>query len=133
MADDLTARLAVLEERQAELERTIADLRVELDNRHGGFRSMRDTRRCPACRGQALLHVREASSTYGGEIIGLALAYDVSMWRGSRSRGPLEAFACRSCGLVEYHAVDVANVVADGAKIIAIEPEGEAPSEGPFR
>lgn len=133
MADEWTARLAALEARHAQLEQIIAELRLELDARKTGFRSMRDSRRCPACNGEALLHVRRASTSTGAEAVELALAYDISMWTGAKSRGPVEAFVCRTCGLVELHALDVENVPVDGTRIIAIEPESEPPSTGPFR
>jgi hypothetical protein len=131
MADDLTARLAALEARHAQLENTIAELRLELDTRKAGFRSMRDSRRCPACSTQALLHVRRASAMTAGMEGELALLYDVK-WTSIKAHGPLEAFVCRRCGLVELHALDIDNVPVDGTKIIAIEPE-EPPTAGPFR
>jgi hypothetical protein len=131
MADDLTARLAALETRHAQLEHTIAQLRLELGMRKAGFRSMRDSRRCPACSNEALLHVRRASAMTGGVVGELALAYDIA-WTSTHAHGPLEAFVCRRCSLVELHALDIEHVPVDGAKIIAIEPE-EPPTGGPFR
>jgi hypothetical protein len=131
MADDLTARLAALETRHAQLEQTLAELRLELDIRKAGFRSMRDSRRCPACSSQALLHVRRACAMTAGTMGELALAYDIA-WTSTTAHGPLEAFVCRRCGLVELHALDIDNVPVDGTKIIAIEPE-EPPAGGPFR
>lgn len=129
--DDLTRRLAALELRHAQLEHTVAELRLELDTRKAGFRSMRDSRRCPACSSQALLHVRSASAMIGGIVGELALGYEIA-WTSTKSHGPLEAFVCRRCSLVELHAVGVDDVPVDGTKIIAIEPE-EPPTGGPFR
>jgi hypothetical protein len=131
MVEDLTERLAALEARHAQLEHIIAELRLELDTRKSGFRAMRDSRRCPACSNQALLHARRASAMISGVTGELALGYEIA-WTSTKTHGPIEAFACRRCGLVELHALDIDNVPVDGTNIIAIDPE-EPPAGGPFR
>ncbi len=135
MADDLLDRIAKLEALNAELVRQIAELRIAIDRRGTGFHSMRDTRRCPACGSGSLLHVRraqEAAYSHRG-LMDKGIAHGFSAWTGSKSFGPMESFSCRSCGLVEYHVLDFRDVKIDGQQIVAIEPEPEPPSDGPFR
>ncbi len=55
------AEIDELRERMTTLENLVRDLHLELSRASvGGFGSMRDTRRCPACGGQHLLHITEA-------------------------------------------------------------------------
>jgi hypothetical protein len=137
MSDDksLARRIERLEAANAELTRGLTVLRQELATmRAGGFRSMRDSNRCPACGSGSLLRVRRSrqGTPYGGAM-DFAIAQEATTWRGIQPRGPIESFSCRRCGLVEYHVIDFADVKVDGVDIIAIEPEAGAPQDGPFR
>lgn len=130
MATDRDALLARLET----LEAAVAELRAQLAAAPPGrMRAMRDTRRCPACGGGALLHFRNVRETVdGGDLAALGLTHEEG-WLSYKPRAPLEAFACRACNLVEWHVIEFENVVSDGETIIAIDPEPAPPKTGPFR
>jgi hypothetical protein len=113
------------------LEAVVLELRRQIEQDKPRFGSMRDTQRCPACGGGALIHFRrieEATQPYGNNHIEFGLGRRIS-WNNTKARAPLEAFACRACGLVEWHALNVDDVTADET-IVFIEP---APGSGPFR
>jgi hypothetical protein len=136
MADDaLLDRLTKLEAMNEHLLQRVVELGIEVQRtRTGGFRSMRDSRRCPACGEGSLVHVRRAQVPAAEGLTELALVYTHSSWRGvTKPAGPIEIYGCRSCGLVEHHVVEWTSVHADGEDIVAIDPEGEPPKGGPFR
>ena len=135
MADDvLLDRIAKLEAMNEQLLQRVVELGIEVQRtRTGGFRSMRDARRCPACGEGSLVHVRRAQEGTRGGLLDFALAHSYSKWSGTQTFGPMESFACRSCGLVEFHVVEFEGITTDGEVIVAIEPDGEPPSGGPFR
>ncbi|MDQ3334359.1 MAG: hypothetical protein M4D80_04295 [Myxococcota bacterium] len=136
MADDaLLDRLAKLEAMNEQLLQRVVELGIEVQRtRTGGFRSMRDARRCPACGEGSIVHVRRAQVPAAEGLTELGLTYTHSQWRGAtKPVGAMESYGCRSCGLVEFHVVDWKSVTADGKDIIAIDPEGEPPKGGPFR
>jgi hypothetical protein len=127
------AEIDELRARMTSLETLVRDLHLELSRAAvGGFRSMRDTRRCPACGGQQLFHIPEALELTHGGSTPLAVHHYKAFW-GPRSQGPIEYFICRRCLLVETHAKDLDGIVADGRTVIAIDPEGDVPSDGLFR
>ena len=133
-ADDLHARVRALEDAltttQARLDNLLADL---ARTRVGGFRAMRDSHQCPACGGRALLHVRKLREfARAGQLDALGLTHE-ERWTGTRVRAPLEAYACRTCFLVELHAADLDHVTIDGERIVALDPEPDVPPDGPFR
>jgi hypothetical protein len=48
--------------------------------------------------------------------------------------GIVEAFACRDCRLVEWHAVSLDDVEPDGVTVVAIdEPDEPTVDDGPYR
>ncbi len=127
------AEIDELRERMTSLENLVRDLQLELTRASvGGFRSMRDTRRCPACGGQHLFHIPQALELTDTGTTPLAVHHYKTIWK-PRSRGPIEYFICRSCLLIESHAKDLDGIDADGKAVIAIDPEGDAPADGPFR
>lgn len=125
--EELRARMVALEEQ-------LRDLRVELATSLAGrFRSMRESRRCPACGGERLFHITQAQEkTDHGSATPLAIHHERGFWKGAAQRSPIEYFVCRSCMLVESHAINLDGVTADGDYVIAIEPE-PSPTEGPYR
>lgn len=133
-ADD---RIAALERSVAALATQLTEVQQQLAHaRIGGFRSIRDSRRCPACGSGALLHVRRAKViSYGrGGTVDFSIAHEHSaIWGTTKPKGGLECFACRTCGLAEWHVLDLEDIPIDGENIVAIEPEPDAPSSGPFR
>lgn len=130
--DDLLTRVHALEDELAAMQARLDGLLAELA-RAGGYRAMRDSRQCPACGGRSLLHVR-ALREIGAEGVAVPLCLSVdATWRRTTRSGPLEAFVCRACKLVELQAIDLDGLVADGEHVVAIEPEPAAPSAGPYR
>ncbi len=133
MSMDLEERLATLEHRCATLEEQVLALSAELARaRVGGFRAIRDARTCPACSGRMFVHARQATQATHTSVIPLGITHEWK-WTGPIAHGVMEAFACRGCGLVELHVVDFADVVVDGVKVVAVDPEPDGPREGPFR
>jgi hypothetical protein len=134
--DDLTAlsdRVARLEAANAALARQLDQLRDLVDRAHaGGFRSIRDSRRCPACGGGAFLHVPHATQVSEIGVVPLGI-HHVTRWTGSVAHGAMESFTCRHCGLVELHVVAPGEVTVDGKHILAVDPEPPPPADGPFR
>lgn len=129
------------DQRIQQLERAIAALTQQLvtvqeqlaATRATGFRSMRDARQCPACGSGALLHVRRAKEMGHHGTLDFSLAPARTFWGNVVVKGALEVFVCRQCGIVEWRAIDVAEIPIDGTDIVAIEPEGDPPPAGPFR
>ena len=117
---------AALQARIDRLEATVAELRrlISLAN-PTGFRAMRDARRCPACDSGSLLHIRRLEEV-------MRLHHAVT-WAGAASHAPLEVFVCRTCRLVEWHAIELVGIEPDGETIVEIEPEDDPPTEGPYR
>ena len=129
MDDDLTA----LRVRVAQLEAQVAELRDLVDRAHaGGFRSIRDSRRCPACGGGAFLHVPEMTQVTEVGVAPLGISHQLK-WTGAIARGVMESFTCRACGLVELHVVAPGEVEIDGKRVLAVDPEPDPPRDGPYR
>jgi len=121
--DTLLARIA-------RLEATVGELRHQLTFANpAGFRAMRDSRRCPACDSGSLLHIRRIEDAMRQP---LAL-HHMATWAGAATHAPLEAFVCRTCRLVEWHAIELVGVEPDGDTVVEIEPEDDPPTEGPYR
>src|SRR6185503_19942967 len=127
MSDALLAKMAVLEAKLEDLQREVARLRA---THHA---SMAQLQHCPAC-GGALFHftnVRERG--HHGSLTAFTLHKQLSFW-SAKDRAPLEAYACRSCGLVEWHAKELAAVEpAMDAIAIDLPADARPPSDGPFR
>ncbi|MEO6777042.1 MAG: hypothetical protein ABI467_29185 [Kofleriaceae bacterium] len=122
---DLEHRLAALEDR-------VTELQGELDRRKS---SMAQTRRCPACGSGSLFHFTQVHEHQQGHTLP-----DLALHHKKRRFvidviAPLEAFACRTCGLVEWHARALDKVVADGNEVISISTPDDMPppASGPFR
>jgi hypothetical protein len=123
--------------RIAALEATIASLneQLELTRRLPRYVSMHRARRCPECGGTSLFHVRMRERNYADQFVPMVVqSYSTSIWRSPELQGTLECYACRSCGLVEWHASDLDKVIADGDQVRAIETAEEPPpDQGPYR
>ena len=118
------------------LEAAVADLRKELAvARRPQMRSMRVTHRCPACNGGRLIHFRNIKDVAHGGTHSLSLQKEYSSWWGLKlTAGTLEAFACRGCRLVEWHAVTLDDIKPDGEDIVEIVAAAESePDVGPYR
>jgi hypothetical protein len=134
--DDPTAlaeRVARLEAANATLARQLEELRDLVDRAHaGGFRSIRDSRRCPACGGGAFLHVPKVTQASDIGVVPLGI-HHVTRWTGTTAHGTMESFTCRQCGLVELHVIAPSEVNVDGVHVLAVDPEPPPPAAGPFR
>ncbi|MBL0220266.1 MAG: hypothetical protein IPQ07_41155 [Myxococcales bacterium] len=123
--DDLRTQMAALEDRVRDLHQELARAAV------GRIRSMRDTRRCPACGGGHLFRMAATEMAHAGPKP-LAIHHTSGFW-GTTIKGQVEYFVCRGCLLIESHAIDLAGIEHDGKTVIAIDPEPDVPAEGPFR
>jgi hypothetical protein len=121
--------------RIAALEAAVADLREELDRvRRSRVRSMRDTHRCPVCGGTKILHFRNVHDVAQNQMVSFALQKRYSAWWGLKQiAGALEAFACRRCRLVEWHAISLDEVDVDGEEVVELEPPAEPDLGAPYR
>jgi hypothetical protein len=129
------ARRSVLEDKVRTLEAELKQLRVELAAAVvGQVKTMRASRRCPACGSGSLLHIPAAKELTKGGATPLTVHHVDGFW-GAKSHGPIEHFICRGCLLIESHAIDLVGVEPDGENVIAIEPEPDpaAPPPGPYR
>src|SRR4249919_3296077 len=129
MADDANQRIAALEAAVLELRQELAQ------RREPRARSMRQTHRCPVCGGGRLLHFRRIHEMAHGGMIDLALQKQFSTWWGIQlSAAVLEAFACRNCRLVEWHAITLDDVKPDGTTVVELEAADDAPIDPtPYR
>jgi hypothetical protein len=119
-----------------QLEATVAELQHELARVRAQRRlPMRQTHRCSACGGTRLFHVKSVSDMQATQAVPLSLQKEVSPWWGlRRSLGVLEAFVCRFCMLVEWHAASLEGISADGETVLEVEGTSEPETEtGPYR
>ena len=124
-----------IEDRLAALETQVATLRTELERvgRGGRERSMRRTHRCPMCGGTELLHFPRVQEASFHALVDLALNTQQTPFR-LRTQAPLEAYACRACHVVEWHAITFDGVEIDGEHVIEISgAEPDADDAGPYR
>lgn len=126
---DRDARIAALETLVANMQGELARLR------RPRIRSMRSTGRCPSCDGRRLLHFNRIKDVAHGSALDLSLQKDYSAWWGVKlTAGVLEAYACKACKLVEWSAVSLDDVQADGKDVLEIVgPEDTDPETGPYR
>lgn len=74
-----------------------------------------------------------ADMTSGVSSVPLSLVKEHPLF-GTKHLGPLEAFVCRSCMLVELHASDLDGIAPDGKTVIEHEAPAEpAPESTPYR
>ncbi len=118
------------------LETAVAELRDEVERlRAGRNRSMRDTLQCPACGSTRILHFTRIKDLGHNQMVDLALQRQYSIWRGVKlSAAALEAFACRGCRLVEWHAISLDDVEPDGNEVVELDgSQGGAMVPAPYR
>lgn len=123
--------------RFATLEGALADVRAELARlQRPRIRSMRSTGRCPSCNGRHLLHFKRIKEVANKGTVELSLGKDDSSFWSiiGTSTGVLEAFACKGCRLVEWNAVSLDDVKADGETVVeVVGPEDVDPATTPYR
>src|SRR5262249_40939305 len=94
--------------------------------------SMRETRRCPSCGGTKVAHSRSIRTPDGmGGALELGLALKLSVWTFPKAVAPFEAYACSSCGLVEWYVRSFESVDAKDESITLVEPDPTR--QGPYR
>jgi len=134
MSDDSARRIEALEAAVAELREQL----MAVTQRDSRIRSMHQAHRCPVCGGSRLLHFRAIKELGPNGPVDLSLQKEYTAWRFDRvksSAGALEAFACRNCRLIEWHATSLDEVVVDGTEVVEIDGEAEppVPAPGPYR
>lgn len=129
MSRELEARLAILEAQVGEVREQLA--RAKAARAH----TMRMSHRCPACGGGRLFHFKRVKElSHATSTVDLSLQKQAGWWGVRLNAGIVEAFACRDCRLVEWHAVSLDDVEPDGVTVVAIdEPEEPTVDDGPYR
>ena len=122
------------DDRIAALEATVHDLVVEVKRLRAHRGSMAQTHRCPACGCGSLVHFKRVRESTQGGLVDVALQHDPKIFR-VKLFGKTSAYACRQCGLVEWHAADLDDVKLDDPYVELVEAPAEAAPEsgGPFR
>ena len=119
-----------------QLEATVDHLQRELERIRAQRRlPMRQTHRCSACGGTRLFHITTVGDAHHAATVPLSLQKEVSSWRGLRKHlGVLEAFVCRFCMLVEWHAASLDGVEPNGTTVIEHRAAADdEPESGPYR
>lgn len=115
----------------AELRAEVARLRAQLDNtRLHQAPTMRARLRCPACGNARLAHAKQVLDRGDGDARKV-MALNQPSWWSDKLIGELEAFACTSCGLVEWYVKDPGGLREVKGQIQILD--GEAPESGPYR
>lgn len=132
--EQVDTRLGAAELAIAELRARIEELDARLAAERTRIRTMRQTVQCPSCGGRRILHVR---ALYHGNYAGMAalsLIMRNGKWTGPTWGDPMEAYACRNCGLVEWHAGPIERLTPDGENIIELVGDEPTPTTtSPYR
>jgi hypothetical protein len=123
---------------EAQLRETIAELRTELDLMRAQLDNvrlhvtptMRARLRCPACGNARLAHAKHVLDRGDGDARKV-MALNQPSWWSDKLVGELEAFACTSCGLVEWYVKDPGGLREVKGQITILD--GETPESGPYR
>lgn len=108
-------RLIALEERVISLEQQLRDVHAISLKRH---------MRCP-CGSTDLLHTKKLRT--GNDHLALEHGWVLN-------RGELEAYVCRSCGLLEIHAVNMEHLTVPGKDLtVYAAPVEPTPPVDPYR
>jgi hypothetical protein len=119
MDDNLAERLTAIEARLDAVERRAPD-RL----------SMKEAKRCPSCGCAKLLE----SAFLRADIVAatpFALSMIVQASGRVRTQGVFQVHACTKCGLVEWHALELAPSILDDPKLALIESPDD--TDGPYR
>lgn len=125
--------MAKIEDRVVALELAVAELRAELDAARTRIRTMRQTLQCPSCGGRRILHFLRIHESNDQGLTPLSLTTRFSGWWGVQAGDPLEAFVCKQCGLLEWHASGLENVKPDGVHVVELGHDEDAPPTPPYR
>lgn len=122
-----------LEARLVALELAVTELRSQLERERTRIRTMRQTLQCPSCGGRRILHFRRIHEVGNAGVVPLSLNTKYSAFWGTREGDPLEAYVCKGCGLLEWHASQLDNVTPDGVNVIELGHDDPAPPSEPYR
>ena len=115
----------------AQLRDEVVKLRAQLDNvRLHAAPTMRARLRCPACGNARLAHAMSVLDRGDGDARKV-MALNQPSWWSDKLVGELEAFACTSCGLVEWYVKDPGGLREVKGQIAILD--GETPESGPYR
>jgi hypothetical protein len=132
--ENVDARLTALEVAVSDLRALVAQLENRLTAERTRIRTMRHTLQCPSCTGRRILHVRTIHEASDSGLAPLALNTQFDGWTGVKPGDPLQAYVCRNCGLLEWHATGHRSLTADGTDIVELVGEDGAPPQGePYR
>ncbi|HEY5927122.1 MAG TPA: hypothetical protein VIV11_35785 [Kofleriaceae bacterium] len=132
--ETVEARLAALDLAVEDLRAQLREAHARLDEERTRIRTMRLTHVCPSCGGKRVLQFRRVNEVGDSGVVPLSLNTKYRMWSGVHEGDPLEAYVCRACGLVEWHAPAVDKLVPDGTTIIELtDPEPAPPERDPYR
>lgn len=114
------------------LEKEIALLRAEVEAlRVGRAPTIRANGRCPACGGDKAIYVPQVLEQTHGGLVPLGIAQETSWW-GAKAVAPLCAYACTSCGFVEWYVTSFDGIEVDGDKVRDASAQSR-PEGGPYR
>ncbi len=86
------------------------------------------------CGGRRILHFRKIQEMTHGGMVDLSLQKEYSTWWGMKhSAGALEAYACRNCRFIEWHAISLDDVTPDGKEVVEIESAERPMDPAPYR
>jgi DNA-directed RNA polymerase subunit RPC12/RpoP len=128
MSDLLAEQVEALQRRVRQLEEQLAAVTRDLEQIRPQSDSMRDRVRCPACGCRSILHAHKVVDRDQGQ--GTLAVTTKGLW-APKPVGQFEIYVCTSCGLVEWHVVDPAEIQVDG-EIVEVH-EVRDPAAGPYR
>jgi hypothetical protein len=115
----------------AELRTELSQLRAQLDNaRLHQAPTMRARLRCPACGSARIAHAKNVLDRGDGDARKV-MALNQPSWWSDKLVGELEAFACTSCGLVEWYVKDPGGLREVKSQLEILD--GGSPETGPYR
>ena len=126
MADEaaLRAELAALREE-------LVQLKAQLDSaRLHHAPTMRTRLRCPACGNARIAHATQVLDRGDGDARKV-MALSQPSWWSDKLVGEVEAFACCSCGWLEWYVKDPGGLREVKGQLQILD--GETPDDGPYR
>ena len=128
MTDELERELRA---KLTALSQQIDLLRAQLDQaRLAAAPTMRARTCCPACGATRIAHAASILDRANGDTR-MPLALNQPSWWSDKVIGELEAFACTSCGLVEWYVKDPGGLREVKSQVTILD--GDARDSGPYR
>jgi len=120
------AEVAALREQVDALKRAVVDARGRVNL------SMREQIRCPHCGTRRIAHFSSIPDFGYGQVFKQGLVHkNRGFWRSGETEGHLEAYACTSCGAVEFWVSDTSLFADDEGPFKLLTSED--PAAGPYR